>query len=112
IAEQARQGAEEFTVRPVLPLYLPGDPIELEVRWWSRLVDPVYPATCKHLTFAPSEPGDCVPHGIPDIGVQIDIYPSDHPENRTHYGESFYPFTEPLRLDAPRGKGLYFIEAR
>jgi len=33
IADQALRGAEEFTVRPVLPLYLPGEPIELQVQW-------------------------------------------------------------------------------
>jgi len=35
LADQAQRGAEEFTVRPVLPLYLPGEPIELEVQWNS-----------------------------------------------------------------------------
>ena len=33
LASQALRGAEEFTVRPTLPLYLPGEPIELEVQW-------------------------------------------------------------------------------
>ncbi|HEV2699535.1 MAG TPA: hypothetical protein VGU90_16195, partial [Terriglobales bacterium] len=35
IAEQAMRGAEEFTVRPVMPLYLPGEPIEVAVTWNS-----------------------------------------------------------------------------
>ena len=35
LAEQALRGAEEFTVRPTVPLYLPGEPVELEVRWNS-----------------------------------------------------------------------------
>src|SRR5437763_399644 len=35
IAEQAMRGAEEFTVRPVMPLYLRGEPIELQVKWNS-----------------------------------------------------------------------------
>src|SRR5258708_14822717 len=34
-AERASRGAEEFNVRPVLPLYLPGEPVELEARWNS-----------------------------------------------------------------------------
>src|SRR5579863_5376265 len=33
LAQRALQGAEEFTVRPVLPLYLPGEPIQLQVLW-------------------------------------------------------------------------------
>ncbi len=35
IADQALRGAEEFTVRPTLPLYLPGEPIGLEAQWNS-----------------------------------------------------------------------------
>jgi hypothetical protein len=35
LANQALQGAQEFTVRPVLPLYLPDEPVQLEVRWNS-----------------------------------------------------------------------------
>jgi len=35
LAEQAGHGAEEFTVRPVLPLYLPGEPVEVAVIWKS-----------------------------------------------------------------------------
>jgi Beta-galactosidase len=35
LMEQASRGAEEFTVRPTMPLYMPGEPIELEVRWNS-----------------------------------------------------------------------------
>ena len=37
LAERALQGAEEFTVRPVLPLYLPGEPVELQVQWHAAV---------------------------------------------------------------------------
>lgn len=33
LAGAAKQGAEEFTVRPSMPLYLPGEGIPLEVHW-------------------------------------------------------------------------------
>ena len=33
LAERTRHGSEEFTVRPTLPLYLPGEPVEVEVLW-------------------------------------------------------------------------------
>ena len=33
LAQRALQGAEEFTVRPVLPLYLAGETPQVEVRW-------------------------------------------------------------------------------
>src|SRR5207248_3315308 len=35
LAGQALQGIEEFTVRPTMPLYLSGEPIEFEVEWHS-----------------------------------------------------------------------------
>jgi hypothetical protein len=31
LVDRALMGAEEFTVRPVLPLYLPGEPVELDI---------------------------------------------------------------------------------
>jgi hypothetical protein len=36
IAEQALDGGEEFTVRPLLPLYLPSEIVQLEIRWNSN----------------------------------------------------------------------------
>ena len=33
LEEQAMRGSEEFTVRPTLPLYLRGEPVELEASW-------------------------------------------------------------------------------
>src|SRR5437660_3756615 len=33
LAERARLGSEEFTARPTLPLYWPGEPVEVEVLW-------------------------------------------------------------------------------
>ena len=35
LAQRALQGEEEFTVRPALPLYLPGEPVQLDVHWHS-----------------------------------------------------------------------------
>jgi hypothetical protein len=35
LVNQALQGSQEFTVRPVLPLYMPNEPFQLEVRWNS-----------------------------------------------------------------------------
>src|ERR1700680_1152538 len=35
LARMAMRGSQEFTVRPNLPLYLPGEPIELDVNWHS-----------------------------------------------------------------------------
>src|SRR6266536_1988283 len=35
LANQALTGAEEFTVRPTLPLYVPGESVQVEIRWSS-----------------------------------------------------------------------------
>ena len=33
LMKRALAGEEEFSVRPVLPLYLPGEPVELQALW-------------------------------------------------------------------------------
>src|SRR5579864_5669421 len=35
VADQALRGAEEFTVRPTMSLYLPGEPVEVAITWRS-----------------------------------------------------------------------------
>jgi hypothetical protein len=50
----ARRGAEEFTVRPVLPLYLPGEPVELQISWTSA--QPVESGLSVRITIASDEP--------------------------------------------------------
>ena len=35
LAARAMQGSEEFTARPAMPLYLPAEPVEVEVHWTS-----------------------------------------------------------------------------
>jgi hypothetical protein len=37
LVERSLQGEEEFTVRPVMPLYLPGEPVELQVLWQAAV---------------------------------------------------------------------------
>ena len=85
LARRALQGAEEFTVRPALPLYLPGEPIELQVQW--------------HAAEAPTTPAF----------LKITTYPETQPSNRASVSAS--P-NEPIALPAPAGKGLYIVEAQ
>jgi hypothetical protein len=87
LAERALQGAEEFTVRPALPLYVHGEPIELQVQWHAAAQ-----------TKAP-------------VSLKITTYPEAQPSNRATIAA---PVTasEPVVLPAPEGKGLYFIEAQ
>lgn len=86
LANRALNGAEEFTVRPVLPLYLPGEPVELQVNWHA--VRPVS-----------------------GLVVKVTVFRESQASSRTTlYGT--IPSTEPMILTAPSGKGLYIIEAQ
>ena len=86
LVERASAGSEEFTVRPTLPLYLPGEPVELDIAW--------------HNTGQIRAP----------LSVRISVYPESQPASRSVSGSSL-PASQPLILPAPNGKGLYFIEA-
>ncbi len=85
LATRALEGAEEFTVRPVLPLSLPGESIELETRWNRAKL-----------------PGN--------VHLSISCYPEGHSEKPSS-ASSDPPFSN-LYLPAPAEKGLHIIEAR
>jgi len=84
LAEHALQGAEEFTVRPTLPLYLPGEPVEVAVTWNSA--QPKYKTALSIALDDGSGYGGAGP-----------LSPS----------ESFT-----VKLDPPKQKGLHIITAR
>jgi len=85
LVERALQGAEEFTVRPALPLYLPGEPIELESLW--------------HAAGAPA----------PAPRLRLAIYPESNPSQRTNLPEASANGT--MVAPAPGTKGLHIVEA-
>ena len=87
LSSRALQGSEEFTVRPVFPLYLPGEPVELKVAW--------------HAAQASSS----------QLRVKIATFPEDQPNQRSEIIADLAA-TEPLVLPAPSGKGLYVVEAQ
>ena len=86
LAGQAMRGSEEFIVRPVLPLYLPGEPIQLQVTW--------------HASEQPQAA----------LIVQVTSFPEDQPQNRS---ETSGPVaaSEPLLLPAPKKGGFHIVEA-
>lgn len=86
LAERALQGAEEFTVRPVMPLYLPGEPVQLQVFWNTN-------AAPKSAT------------------LQIASFPEEQPSNRSTMTAQL-PSEGEITLPAPAGKGLYIVEAK
>ncbi len=85
LVDRAMQGAEEFTVRPALPLYLPGEPVDLQVQW--------------HAAESPTSP----------VSLKITTYAEAQPSSRVNLSAS--P-NEPVALPPPAGKGLYIIEAQ
>ena len=87
LIERALQGAEEFTVRPILPLYFPGEPAELRVNWHAA-------------------------NAVANIrSVKITIYPELEPTRRSSFTASL-PATGPISVPAPTGKGLQIIDAQ
>jgi hypothetical protein len=92
LAQRALQGAEEFTVRPVLPLYLPGEPVQLRIVWNEALWNAANPPRAA-------------------LTVKIALFPEGQPSQRSTTSGTV-PSTEPLTLPAPAGKGLYVIEAQ
>ncbi len=87
LATRALSGSEEFTVRPVFPLYFAGEPVQLEVDW--------------HVQHPPSR----------TLRLQIASFPQDQPRERTEIAGTL-PSNQPLFLPAPKRPGLYIIEAR
>ena len=87
LAERALQGALQFTVRPTLPLYLPGEPVELETVFRS--------GTKSAAAWT----------------VQVASYPEEHPEQEVSATISL-PTSQTTVLPASPGKGLYVVEAR
>ena len=85
LVRRALDGAEEFTVRPALPLYVHGEPIELQVQW--------------HASVSQQN----------RVTLKITSFPEAQPTNRSTV--TAVP-TDSISLPAPDGKGLYIIEAQ
>jgi hypothetical protein len=87
LADHALEGALQFSVRPTLPLYLPGEPVELE--------------TIFHSTGKPTAP----------YTVQVVFYPEDNPELKQSTTITL-PAVNTTQLLSPPKKGLCVVEAR
>lgn len=86
LAERARHGSEEFTVRPALPLYLPGEPVEVEVLW--------------HAAEKASGP----------LTIRIAEFPEAQPAERVAQTANLAA-PQTLLFPAPKEKGFHVIEA-
>lgn len=86
LAELALQGSQEFIVRPVVPLYLPGEPVQLDIQWNSARISSAA------------------------LTVKIATYPDGEPAQRSETTTTL-PATQPVVLSAPSTKGLNVVEA-
>lgn len=87
LAFAARRGAEEFVVSTVLPLYLPGEPVELTIRWKSA---------------EPTESG---------LSVRITVSSNDHPHTSSVMQSVKPPSSLPLVIPPPKTSGLFTVTA-
>jgi hypothetical protein len=86
LIEAAAQGSQEFSVHPVQPLYLPGEPIELQILWQAAN--------------SPAKP----------LALKITSFPEMKPANRSSITVAL-PSSLPPVLAAPDAKGFHIIEA-
>lgn len=80
------RGAEEFIVHPTLPLYVQGEPIEVNVSWSAA---------------APPQS---------DLTAVITVSPEQAPGQKTTQTVKL-PAAQPILFPAPKGRGLYTISA-
>lgn len=86
LVSRAEMGSEEFTVRPVLPLYLLGEPVQLDISSYQGI------------------------HPNAPLSVKVNV----HPDGQALGTETTInlPVMQPAELPAPSGKGLYIIDAQ
>ncbi len=82
----ALRGAEEFIVRPVLPLYLPGEPVEINVSWNSTL------------------------QAQSGLSARITVSSNEARTPKTTQSVKV-PLVQPVVIPAPKVKGLFTITA-
>lgn len=86
LAAAALEGSQEFTVHPALPLYLSGEPVQLEVAWQA--------------TTSAKAP----------LTLRITVRPEE--QSGAGVSQTFaFPLSQPLVLPPLSGKGLHVIEA-
>jgi hypothetical protein len=86
LAERATRGSESFIVRPTLPLYLPGEPIQLEVQWQAAMQAPT------------------------SATISISVFPEGQTSNRL---SKVVPIAalQTVAMEAPTAQGFHIVEA-
>jgi hypothetical protein len=93
--EQASRGSEEFTARPGLPLYLPGEPVEIDVQWKSAKGERAAAFVRINAESEAGSNGNAAPgHFVPENRPAVEL-----------------PASQPLAFPAPAEKGLHVVTA-
>ena len=110
LSNRALSGAEEFTVRPTLPLYLPGEPIELDVGLWPQVNHDGGLFLLRNTQTG--ELHDVRVHDVRRIGtIQVTVFPAHDPKHRSTVTVDLSQ-QGPILLPPPAEKGLHIIEAK
>jgi hypothetical protein len=90
LARRAEEGAEDFTVQPSWPLFLPGEPLTFSVHW---------------LRFTGSPAA---------VRLELDISPEQGAASTTNwnFAPGTFPFTTQVSLPATTGHGLHSVAAK
>ncbi|MGO9641915.1 MAG: hypothetical protein ACLP1Y_11500 [Candidatus Acidiferrales bacterium] len=90
LARRAADGAEDFTVQPSWPLFLPGEPLTFAVHWLR-------------FTGAPSP-----------IRLELNVTPEQGAASTTSWNltPGTFPFTTQISLPASTGHGLHSVTAK
>ena len=86
LAQRALLGSEEFTARPSMPLYLPGEPVEINILWHSGNKPPAAPT------------------------IRLRVYPDGQETTATATNVKL-DASSPLLIPAPKTTGFHVIEA-
>lgn len=103
LAEAALAGSIRFTLRPTLPLYLPGESIELRAQWSLTESSETKSAEAKSPEAKPGAEAST-------LTAKITLFPESQPAKKIVTTVQLPP-SQPIVLAPPQGKGLYVIEA-
>jgi hypothetical protein len=100
LARRALLGSEEFTARPVVPLYLPGEPVEVEVVWHAAKAAGAAPPWVRLSMYAEGQESSAAVTKVNLSGAQTFVLPA--PKSR-----GFFVIKAELLLDGEKVHAIY-----
>jgi hypothetical protein len=75
LAAAALEGSQEFTVHPTLPLYLPGEPVQMEGAWQAAIPPPA-PLSLKITVSSEGQPAAAISRTVAFPLAQALVFPA------------------------------------